>query len=69
MKQNNQKIIILDVFKDKFGNHIHKVEGNINKNEQVECFVDKQIRLGLERNHSGTHLLFCALRNILGNFK
>lgn len=66
IKQNNQKIIILDVFKDKFGNHIHKVEGNINKNEQVECFVDKQIRLGLERNHSGTHLLFCALRNILG---
>ncbi|TDV23582.1 alanyl-tRNA synthetase [Mycoplasmopsis mustelae] len=66
MLQNNNKIIILDVFKDKFGNHIHKVEGKINKFDSVQCFVDEKIRNGLERNHSGTHLLFCALRHILG---
>ncbi|MHA3786410.1 alanine--tRNA ligase [Mycoplasma sp. Z244C] len=67
MQQGNEKILILDVFKDKFGNHIHKVEGKISKNLPVECFVDETIRLGLERNHSGTHLMFCALRNVLGN--
>lgn len=65
--QNDQKLIILDVFKDKFGNHIHKVEGIVIKDQEVECFVDPKIRLGLERNHSGTHLLFCALRKVLGN--
>ncbi|QNM93382.1 alanine--tRNA ligase [Mycoplasma sp. Pen4] len=64
--QNGHKIIIIDVFKDKFGNHIHKLEGKINAKDPVECFVDTTIRLGLERNHSGTHLLFCALRTILG---
>ncbi|WP_117275688.1 alanine--tRNA ligase [Mycoplasmopsis edwardii] len=64
--QNNNKLVILDVFKDKYGNHIHKVEGNINSQDPVKCFVDKDIRLGLERNHSGTHFLFSALRNVLG---
>ncbi|WP_027121167.1 alanine--tRNA ligase [Mycoplasma leonicaptivi] len=64
--QNSKKILILDVFKDKFGNHIHKIEGHLQKNQKASCFVDKNIRLGLERNHSGTHLLFCALRTVLG---
>ncbi|VEU76120.1 alanine--tRNA ligase [Mycoplasmopsis columboralis] len=64
--QNGNKLKILNVFKDKFGNHIHKVEGKVNSKERVQCFVDKQIRLGLKRNHSGTHLLFCALRHVLG---
>ncbi|VEU63502.1 alanine--tRNA ligase [Mycoplasmopsis bovirhinis] len=64
--QNNRKITVLDVFKDKYGNHIHKVSGTINKIDPVECFVDPKIRLGLERNHSGTHFLFAALRTVLG---
>lgn len=67
MVQNGNRIIILDVFKDKHGNHIHKVEGKVNVFDPIECFVDETIRLGLERNHSGTHLLFCALRTILGD--
>ncbi|UUD36460.1 alanine--tRNA ligase [Mycoplasmopsis citelli] len=65
--QNNNKLEILNVFKDKFNNHIHKVQGKVNLNDPVQCFVDKKIRLGLKRNHSGTHLLFCALRTILGS--
>ncbi|QKT05583.1 alanine--tRNA ligase [Mycoplasma sp. OR1901] len=67
IQQGANKILILDVFKDKFGNHIHKVEGTINRNLPVHCYVDPVIRLGLERNHSGTHLLFRALREVLGN--
>ncbi|VEU75367.1 Alanine--tRNA ligase [Mycoplasmopsis maculosa] len=68
MIQNGNKIAVLDVFKDKFGNHIHLIEGKINNKDIVECYVDPEIRIGLERNHSGTHLLFCALRNVLGNY-
>ncbi|UUD35755.1 alanine--tRNA ligase [Mycoplasmopsis caviae] len=64
--QNKNKIKILDVFKDKFGNHIHKVEGKINNKEALECFVDSEIRAGMARGHSATHLLFCALREVLG---
>ncbi|MBZ4195548.1 alanine--tRNA ligase [Mycoplasma sp. 1331] len=65
--QGKNRIELLEVFKDKFGNHIHVVNGKVNKNEEITCFVDPNIRLGLERNHSGTHLLFCALRHILGS--
>ncbi|MGV2393298.1 UNVERIFIED_CONTAM: alanine--tRNA ligase [Campylobacter lari] len=68
MIQNGNKIAVLDVFKDKFGNHVHLVEGKINNHDIVECYVDPEVRLGLERNHSGTHLLFCALRTILGDY-
>ncbi|QZE12474.1 alanine--tRNA ligase [Mycoplasma sp. Ms02] len=64
--QNDQRIEIIDVFKDKHGNHIHKVLGNVSKDQEVSCHVDATIRLGLERNHSGTHLMFCALRKVLG---
>lgn len=67
IKQGNNEFEIIDVFKDKYGNHVHKIKGSINRKDTVECFVDKEIRLGLERNHSGTHLLYCALRNVLGD--
>ncbi|MEE3928160.1 alanine--tRNA ligase [Mycoplasmopsis ciconiae] len=64
--QNGEKLTIIDVFKDKHNNHIHKVKGSVNVFDEVSTHVDPVIRLGLERNHSGTHLLFCALRQILG---
>ncbi|WP_406617552.1 alanine--tRNA ligase [Mycoplasmopsis adleri] len=66
MVQNGKKIKVIDVFKDKYGNHIHLVEGKVNDKDPIECYVDPEIRLGLERNHSGTHLVFCALRKVLG---
>lgn len=64
--QDGNKIKILDVFKDKFGNHIHKFEGSLNKNDLVECFVDPEKRINLARGHSATHLVFSALRKVLG---
>ncbi|TCG10673.1 hypothetical protein C4B25_03265 [Mycoplasma todarodis] len=63
--QGNNEIKVLDVFKDKFGNHIHKVEGTLRKGE-VELKVDHEVRNGLMRNHSGTHLVFRALREVFG---
>ncbi|AIA29678.1 alanyl-tRNA synthetase [Mycoplasmopsis californica] len=65
--QNGNKIKILDVFKDKFGNHIHVVEGQIEKSSPVECFVDEYVRLNCARNHSATHLMFSVMRKVLGN--
>lgn len=67
IEQNGVKLEILNVFKDKFGNHVHKVVGKLSKNYPITCQVDLKIRRGLERNHSGTHLMFCALRNVFGN--
>ncbi|VEU78091.1 Alanine--tRNA ligase [Mycoplasmopsis columbinasalis] len=66
MVQNGKKIKVLDVFKDKFANHIHKVEGEINNEDPIECYVDADKRLNLARGHSSTHLVFSCLRKVLG---
>ncbi|WP_084259830.1 alanine--tRNA ligase [Mycoplasma elephantis] len=68
MLQNNNKIKILDVFKDKNNNHIHIVSGVVNKNELVECFVEENTRYGMMRNHSATHIVFSIMRRQLGNY-
>jgi alanyl-tRNA synthetase len=67
LMQSGNRIDVIDVFKDKNNNHIHKVEGKINDQDIIECFVDKPNRLGLMRNHSATHLLFAALRKVYGD--
>ncbi|MDJ1646272.1 alanine--tRNA ligase [Mycoplasma phocimorsus] len=65
--QNGNIIKILDVFKDKHNNHVHLVEGQVNKKAPVECFVDEDIRANMARNHSSTHIMFSILRKYLGN--
>ncbi|MGL5591080.1 MAG: alanine--tRNA ligase [Metamycoplasmataceae bacterium] len=65
--QTGTKIEIIDVFKDKNNNHIHKVKGKINAENYVDAFVDEKTRIGLMRNHSATHLLFAALRKLYGD--
>ncbi|BAP39545.1 alanine--tRNA ligase [Metamycoplasma canadense] len=67
MIQNGNKIEILDVFKDKFWNHIHVVKGIINNKDEILCFVDKEKRLNYARNHSSTHIMFHALRKTYSN--
>ena len=41
-------------------------EGDMSLGEQVNAHVDPSRRLDTARNHSGTHLLHAALRNVLG---
>ncbi|ENY68504.1 Alanyl-tRNA synthetase [Metamycoplasma auris 15026] len=65
--QDNNKIIVLDVFKDKFWNHVHMVKGKIDKNKEVSCYVDAKKRINYARNHSSTHIMFHALRQTYKN--
>ncbi|WGI36435.1 alanine--tRNA ligase [Mesomycoplasma lagogenitalium] len=64
--QDNRKIQIIEVFKDKFRNNVHVIKGILDKDQPVQLFVDKENRIKLERNHSSTHLLFKSLREQYG---
>jgi alanyl-tRNA synthetase len=60
---------ILDTQKPVQGLIVHKakvLEGKMSVGEKVELIVDATRRAGLRRNHSATHLLHRALRELLG---
>ncbi len=59
------EIQVIDVFKDKFGNHWHVTEEAINKTDVIAS-IDSKSRFAAERNHSATHLLAQALRQVFG---
>ncbi|MGX9340767.1 alanine--tRNA ligase [Mycoplasma sp. 4044] len=69
MVQDGEEIEILDVFKDKHWNHVHKVKGKIQKDLPVDCFVDVEKRQGYMRGHSATHIMFHALRETFNDEK
>ncbi len=60
---------ILDTQRPVHGLIVHRakvLEGTFSAGEKVELIVDVERRAGLRRNHSATHLLHRALREILG---
>ena len=60
---------ILDTQRPVHGLIVHKakvLEGSLVVGQKVELIVDAQRRAGLRRNHSATHLLHRALRELLG---
>lgn len=65
--QGEQKLEIIKVFKDKFLNNVHIINGKLIKNLPVDLVVNKSNRTNLERNHSATHLLFKSLRDQFGS--
>ena len=63
------KAVIKSVDKDNCGKYLHTVEiveGGIKKGSAVTVKVDSKARLSIARNHTATHMLLSALRQVLG---
>ena len=60
---------VLDTYKNESGNICHRVvvdEGNLDVNDTVKASVDASRRAAIRRNHTATHLLHAALREVVG---
>src|SRR5690606_12415814 len=69
IKGTNFLAKVLDTQKAHNDAVLHYVEvfkGVINKYDEADCIVDFERRMNIARNHSATHLLHKALKEILG---
>ena len=67
--QNGDLVVTVeDVQHAPNGQNLHtvKVLGELKQGAHYKLVVDRQFHAGVERNHTATHLLDQALRNVLG---
>jgi len=70
IKSNNGEFLVTDTRKTPQGIFIHfgkLISGSMKVGDSVDLSIDKDRRSLIMKNHSATHLLHAALRNILGN--
>jgi alanyl-tRNA synthetase len=66
----NVKLKVEDVGKAPHGQHVHTVtveSGVLRKGEQIEAMVSQELRDAIIKNHTATHLLHKALKEVLGD--
>ncbi|PPE06057.1 alanine--tRNA ligase [Williamsoniiplasma lucivorax] len=61
--------VVDDVQQGPLGQNIHRVnvEGTLSMHDLVEANVDQEKRIYTMKNHSGTHMIHAALREVLGD--
>lgn len=67
---NTCKVAVNDTQKqggNVFLHHVKVIEGGLHQGDSLSAEVNQKERLEIQKNHSATHLLHAALRNILGD--
>lgn len=66
---NGLKVLVKDVQKAPNGQNLHQIiveEGTLTKGTSVSATIDQELRGGIIKNHTATHLLHQALKDVLG---
>ncbi|MEX8493672.1 alanine--tRNA ligase [Sphaerotilus sp.] len=69
LRNGTTRVVIEDTFKiqaDVFGHHGRIAEGAVKVGDTFAAKVDAELRVKIVRNHSATHLMHKALREVLG---
>ena len=70
LRNGSSRFVVEDTHKvqaDVFGHHGRVVEGEIKVGDTLNARVDAEVRARTIRNHSATHLMHQALREVLGD--
>lgn len=70
LKTPNAKLRVTDVKKGPRGEHLHYVvveEGTVRQHDFIYAFIDTEKRADIIKNHTATHLLHQALKDVLGD--